>query len=77
MIRFALLLWSCGLIAQQSKEYCYCEHTKMLYTKQNGMVVDSVNMRELIRSIKNKENSDGKSMKIDYLFKLMEYNKCK
>jgi len=71
------LLWSWLLIAAQSnKEHCYCSHTHMVYTKVNGAVVDSVDMRKKIYDLKRRDNSEKKSLEIEYYFYIMKNKQC-
>lgn len=75
VIVLGLVLWSCGLLAQQNKEQCYCEKTHMIYTYVNGVKVDSIDFKKKLNELKNKSNSE-RSTEIDYYFYIMNNKPC-
>ena len=60
LILYVFLLWNCvSTVQNDNREHCYCEKTKKVYTKVNGIAVDSVDMKKKLAELKVNQHSKG------------------
>ncbi len=56
---------------------CYCKETNKIYTRVNGIPVDSVNVLDKLYELKCMKNSEDRSKKVERIFHIIEYKPCK